>query len=128
MSLLLQSTNATLTAQLGTVKSSPNSRDAELRAANSKFINSERRIINYQNQLASAEETNAQLIEKHQTAEQKWEARVKEYENRLKAAEEKIKRERQGAKERIAELDNHIKWVVDLADKKTFFWMTDSFL
>ncbi|GJJ11520.1 hypothetical protein Clacol_005753 [Clathrus columnatus] len=105
----LKSTNTALTTQLSSVKSSPNSRDAELRAANAKFVNSERRVVVYQNQLASAEETNAQLLEKHQMAEHKWEARVKEYENRLKAAEEKIKRERQGAKERVAELDNHVK-------------------
>ena len=34
---------------------------------------------------------------------------VKEYEARLKAAEERVKRERQGSKERIAELENNLK-------------------
>ncbi|KIM72394.1 hypothetical protein PILCRDRAFT_829764, partial [Piloderma croceum F 1598] len=37
------------------------------------------------------------------------EARVKEYESRLKAAEERVKRERQGSKERVAELENNLK-------------------
>ncbi|KAJ7163163.1 hypothetical protein C8R46DRAFT_1281550 [Mycena filopes] len=40
----------------------------------------------------------------------KWEARVKEYETRLKAAEERVKRERQGGKERVAELESNLKW------------------
>jgi Micro-tubular organiser Mto1 C-term Mto2-binding region len=72
-------------------------------------MNAERRIVNYQNQLATAEETNAHIVEKHLTVEQKWEARVKEYESRMKAGEERIKRERQGAKERVSELENHVK-------------------
>lgn len=42
-------------------------------------------------------------------ADNKWDARVKEYEARLKAAEERVKRERQGSKERVAELENNIK-------------------
>ncbi|KAF8519037.1 hypothetical protein BU17DRAFT_48221, partial [Hysterangium stoloniferum] len=105
----LKATNTTLSSQLTSIKASPTSKDAELRAATAKFMNSERRIVNCQNQLATAEEANAHLVEKHLAAEQKWEARVKEYETRLKTAEEKIKRERQGAKERIAELDSHVK-------------------
>jgi len=42
-------------------------------------------------------------------AEGKWEARFRELENRCRAAEEKVKRERQGAKERVAELQSIIK-------------------
>ena len=76
-------------------------------------MNAERRIVNFQNQLATAEETNAHLVEKHLTAEQKWEARVKEYESRMKAGEERVKRERQGAKERVVELESHVKWAAD---------------
>jgi len=40
------------------------------------------------------------------SADQKWEAHVKEYETRLKAGEERYERERQGAKERVLELEN----------------------
>jgi len=36
-------------------------------------------------------------------------ARVKEYESRLKAAEERVKRERQGSKEKVAELENNLR-------------------
>jgi hypothetical protein len=46
---------------------------------------------------------------KHASADSKWEVRVKEYESRLKAAEERMKRERQGSKERVAELENNLK-------------------
>jgi hypothetical protein len=44
------------------------------------------------------------MNQKHAGADSKWEARVKEYESRLKAAEERVKRERQGSKERVAEV------------------------
>ena len=49
------------------------------------------------------------MNEKTTIADGKWEARVKEYESRLKAAEERVKRERQGAKERVVELETGIK-------------------
>lgn len=65
--------------------------------------------MNSQNQLATAEEKNAHYLDKQLAADQKWEARVKEYEVRVKAADERVKRERQGAKERLSELENHIK-------------------
>lgn len=42
-------------------------------------------------------------------AELKWEARIKEYERLLKEANEKFKRERQGAKERVGDLETNIK-------------------
>jgi hypothetical protein len=43
------------------------------------------------------------------TAEGKWELRFRELEQRCRAAEEKVKRERQGAKERVQELQSIIK-------------------
>lgn len=49
------------------------------------------------------------MNQKNTMADNKWDARVKEYEARLKAAEERVKRERQGSKERVAELENNIK-------------------
>ena len=44
-------------------------------------------------------------------AEGKWEARVREYENRLKIAGEKIKTEKQGGKERAAQLESQVRYV-----------------
>jgi Micro-tubular organiser Mto1 C-term Mto2-binding region len=105
----MQASNTALSSQLSSVKASPVAKDAELKAAHTKYLNAERRLTNFQNQLATAEEANAHLAEKHLTAEQKWEVRVKEYESRMKAGDERIKRERQGAKERVSELENHVK-------------------
>ena len=53
----------------------------------------------------------ASMNQKNASADNKWEVRVKEYESRLKAAEERVKRERQGSKERVAELENNLKSV-----------------
>lgn len=64
-----------------------------------------------QNQLLLSEEKISNINQKTTTADQKWEARVKEYETRLKAGEEKYKRERQGAKERVLELENQMRFV-----------------
>jgi hypothetical protein len=46
---------------------------------------------------------------------------VKEYEMRLKAGEEKYKRERQGAKERVLELENQLRSVVRPLTRRFFF-------
>jgi chromosome segregation ATPase len=108
--MVTQTSNAALSSQLSIVKASPGGKDAELKAAHTKYMNAERRLMSFQNQLATAEETNAHLAEKYLTAEQKWEARVKEYESRMKAGDERIRRERQGAKERLNELETHVKW------------------
>lgn len=86
----------------------------EVRALSARATNAERRLINAQNQLAAAEEKMATMNQKNTSADSKWEARVKEYEARLKAAEERVKRERQGSKERVAELENNLKWVLVL--------------
>jgi hypothetical protein len=64
-----------------------------------------------QNQLAQLEERLAGQNDRTGAAELKWEARIKEYERLLKEANEKFKRERQGAKERVAELENNIECV-----------------
>jgi predicted nucleic acid-binding Zn-ribbon protein len=83
----------------------------EVRALSARATNAERRLINAQNQLVAAEEKMASMNQKNANADNKWEARVKEYESRLKAAEERVKRERQGSKERVAELENNLKSV-----------------
>jgi hypothetical protein len=49
---------------------------------------------------------------------------VKEYEMRLKAGEEKYKRERQGAKERVLELENQLRSVVPPTHSTFVFLLT----
>jgi hypothetical protein len=81
----------------------------------SRAVNAEKRLVVIQNQLLLSEEKISNINQKTATADQKWEARVKEYETRLKAGEEKYKRERQGAKERVLELENQMRFVfIDL--------------
>ncbi|KAJ1309342.1 hypothetical protein OPQ81_006121 [Rhizoctonia solani] len=82
---------------------------AEIKSLSARALNAERRLQNAQNQLAAAEERFTQQSERNSNSETRWEARVKEYEARVKAAEEKVKRERQGAKERTAELENAVR-------------------
>jgi len=86
------------------------SESMEIRSLATRAINAERRLHNAQNQLLSSEEKITTLNQKSMLTDGKWEARVKEYEARLKAAEERVKRERQGAKERVLELENSLKW------------------
>ncbi|CAO1635015.1 unnamed protein product [Parajaminaea phylloscopi] len=51
----------------------------------------------------AAEKRLGEASAKYSSAETKWQARIHELEARVRAAEEKVKRERQGAKERVAE-------------------------
>jgi LPS O-antigen subunit length determinant protein (WzzB/FepE family) len=100
-----------MAAQLASQKRPGQNDGMEVRALSARATNSERRLINAQNQLVAAEEKMAAMNQKNANADNKWEARVKEYESRLKAAEERVKRERQGGKERVAELENNLKSV-----------------
>jgi hypothetical protein len=79
-------------------------------------------LVVVQNQLLLSEEKMANVNQRTTSADQKWEARVKEYETRLKAGEEKYKRERQGAKERVLELENQLRSVVPPFTHSTFFF------
>jgi hypothetical protein len=107
----MQATNAEMAAQLAGIKR-PGQTDAmEVRSLSTRAMNAERRLNNAQNQLLATEEKVASMNQKNMAADAKWEARVKEYETRLKAAEERYKRERQGGKERVAELENNVKSV-----------------
>ena len=51
----------------------------------------------------------AAMNQKITVADNKWDARVKEYELRQKALQEQVKRERQGGKERAADLELVVK-------------------
>lgn len=100
-----------MAAQLSGMKKPGSSDTMELRSLAARAANAERRLNNAQNQLVTTEEKIAAMNQKNAAADNKWEARVKEYEARLKAAEERVKRERQGSKERVAELENSLKCV-----------------
>lgn len=101
-----------MVTQLASLKRAGGPADAmETRALSARATNAERRLINAQNQLAAAEEKLATTNQRTVNADSKWEARVKEYEARLKVAEERVKRERQGSKERVAELESNLKYV-----------------
>ena len=86
----------------------------EVRSLKARATNAERRVDNLQNQLSMAEERALAVNQRTAATDAKWDARVKEYETRLRAAEEKYKRERQGAKERVVELETQTKcvWLV----------------
>ncbi|KZP16088.1 hypothetical protein FIBSPDRAFT_749256 [Athelia psychrophila] len=105
----IKATNTDMATQLASQKRPGQGDGMEVRALSARATNAERRLINAQNQLAAAEEKMATMNQRNTNADGKWEARVKEYETRLKAAEERVKRERQGSKERVAELENNLK-------------------
>ncbi|KAG1900115.1 uncharacterized protein F5891DRAFT_1128771 [Suillus fuscotomentosus] len=92
-----------LTSQLVTSRRPTQGDSQETKTLLSRAVNAEKRL------LLLSEEKISNINQKTTTADQKWEARVKEYETRLKAGEEKYKRERQGAKERVLELENQMR-------------------
>ncbi|KAI5831380.1 hypothetical protein K523DRAFT_237634 [Schizophyllum commune Tattone D] len=104
----LKSTNAEMAAQLASGRKPGTADPMELRSALTRAANAERRQNNTANQLAATEERFHQYQQRSVAADMKWEARVKEYETRLKAAEERYKREKQGAKDRQAEMERTI--------------------
>ncbi|KAG5634459.1 hypothetical protein H0H81_001876 [Sphagnurus paluster] len=117
----IKATNAEMAMQLAAIKRPGQSDAMEVRSLTTRAANAERRLNNAQNQLLATEEKVAAMNQKSAAADAKWEARVKEYEARLKAAEERVKRERQGSKERVAELENNLKNIqrqFELAQKR----------
>ncbi|KAF8309737.1 hypothetical protein DL93DRAFT_2085258 [Clavulina sp. PMI_390] len=118
-----KSANSELSSQLTLLRRAPAAADApaEIRALTARANQAERRANVAQNQLASLEERLAAQNDRNGSAEIKWEARIKEYERLLKEANEKFKRERQGAKERVNELEATIKSLqkqIDLTNKR----------
>ncbi|KIM80008.1 hypothetical protein PILCRDRAFT_9896 [Piloderma croceum F 1598] len=105
----IKAANTDMASQLASQKRPGQNDGMEVRALFARATNAEHRLINAQNQLVAAEEKMTAMNQKNTSADSKWEARVKEYESRLKAAEERVKRERQGSKERVAELENNLK-------------------
>lgn len=106
----LSSQHADLAAQLTSLKGLSRSDSTnDLRSANTRNATLERRLANAQNQLASYDDKMASARTKMSAAEARWDARVKEYEARLAKAEERIKAEKQGGKERAAQLESQVK-------------------
>ncbi|KAL8279582.1 hypothetical protein RQP46_008144 [Phenoliferia psychrophenolica] len=69
----------------------------------------ERRLAATQSQLVLVERALDEARTKVSTAENNWEGRFKELQRKLLVAEEKLRRERQGARARLAELDETIR-------------------
>jgi chromosome segregation ATPase len=106
---IMKATNADLTSQITVARRPAHSDSQETKTLLSRAVNAEKRLVVVQNQLLLSEEKMANVNQRTTSTDQKWEARVKEYEARLKAGEEKYKRERQGAKERVLELENQLR-------------------
>ncbi|KDE03126.1 hypothetical protein MVLG_06364 [Microbotryum lychnidis-dioicae p1A1 Lamole] len=107
----VQNLQTQLSALRSSASSSPSSpaMSNELSTLTRRATTAERRFAATQTQLRNAEDKLGDAREKVAVAEGKWEARLREMEARLRAAEEKVKRERQGAKERVAELTRTIQ-------------------
>lgn len=116
--VLGQSTNQELTTQIDSLRQRASTAgvdagsSAKLSVLHHRATASERQLVATKEQLEKAEKLLGEARTKVGIAEGKWEARLKELEQRLKLAEEKLKRERQGAKERVAELQATVKSVI----------------
>ncbi|KAH8114261.1 hypothetical protein DFH11DRAFT_1877990 [Phellopilus nigrolimitatus] len=100
----LKSTNAELSSQLSSIRRPGQAESFEIKSLQARAANAERRLTNAQNQLLASEEKMATMNQKTTVADNKWEAR------------------RQGAKERVAELEANVKALhrqIDLANKRS---------
>lgn len=112
IALTCQARIAELSQQLSGAKASSSTESStHVRGLTERAAAAEKRAGNATNQLSLLEPRIAELQTKAAQAEAKWEARVKEYENRLRIAGEKIKTEKQGGKERAAQLEGQVRWV-----------------
>jgi chromosome segregation ATPase len=108
--LTCQARIAELSQQLSGAKASSSTESStHVRGLTERAAAAEKRAGNATNQLSLLESRIAELQTKAAQAEAKWEARVKEYENRLRIAGEKIKTEKQGGKERAAQLEGQVR-------------------
>lgn len=109
----IKATNTELQQQIASLRarsslSSP-ADASKINALTSRANNAERRLNTLQNQSVLAEERLTEAKNKYAEGEGKWAARIKELESRCKAAEERVKRERQGARERVVELEEELQ-------------------
>lgn len=104
-------TSAELQAQIDSLRSRTPSNPAEpgsstaLTNALHRASTAERRLARAETELAEARRRMDDGNAKVGKASASWEARIKELEHRCRVAEERLKQERQGAKERVAELE-----------------------
>ncbi|SPO25880.1 related to Myosin heavy chain [Ustilago trichophora] len=105
----VKATNAELLQQISSLKTrtslSTPGENNKLTLLTTRANTAERRLATALTQASQAEDRLAEAKVKYGEGEGKWAARIKELELRCKAAEERVKRERQGAKERVAELE-----------------------
>lgn len=105
-----QSKHADLSSQYTALKGLAKSdSSSELKALTTRNATLERRLANAQNQLTTYDDKMESARQKMSTAETRWDARVKEYERIIKAGEERVKSEKQGGKERAAQLEGQVK-------------------
>lgn len=110
-----QTTNNELNTQISSLKTRVNVADMspgtshKLQSLAARASSHEKRLAATQAQLQATEDKLASAKVKAGTAEEQWAARLRELQKRNAELEEKAKRERQGAKERVRELEQNIK-------------------
>lgn len=101
---------AELTQQLSAARAGGSAESSTtLRSLTERADSAEKRARTLQNQLKALEQQLFELQDKNGRAQEKWEVRVKEYESRLRIAGEKIKTEKQGGRERAAQLEAQVQ-------------------
>ena len=119
-----RATNSELTQQVSSLKTRVNVSDMspgsthKIQTLSARASNAEKRLRATQDQLALVEEKFAEAKGKIGFAEDQWQARLRELMVKLREAEEKNKRERQGAKERVRELQQTIECVLLVSTNK----------
>lgn len=110
----LQATNSELSNQIASLKTRVNVADSspgtshKMQTLAARASAAEKRLTATQAHLQEVEGKFAEAKDKAATAEDQWAARLKEMLERQKKLEEKLKRERQGAKERVRDLEQNV--------------------
>lgn len=114
----VKATNSELNQQVSSLKARVNTSDMspgsthKIQTLSARASNAEKRLKATQDQLALVEQKFSEAKNKTGDAEEQWEARLRELMVKLREAQEKNKRERQGAKERVRELQQTIECVL----------------
>lgn len=102
---------------MSTLKATSSSTTSQdIKTLQSRATHAEKRAATLSNQLAALQDASSVQDQKHSTTVGKWEARVREFEKRLKEAGEMIKVEKQGGKERVAELEAQLRSMASQRD------------
>lgn len=108
-----KSTNSELLQQISALRgqlsaSSPGDQN-KVNMLTTRLSVAEQRLSAAQTKSTKAQKLLEEAKSKHGRDEETWKQRMNELETRYKAAEERVKRERQGAKERVAELEKELQ-------------------